>query len=133
MFHFQGSGKVTVLKIYVVDDEPDILHLTNIVLKKHGYDVHLFSSGVSMLERIDEAKPDLILLDMVMPVLNGIGVIKRLKENPETDSIPIIVFSALAKEDNIKAAKEAGADKYLRKPFVLDELVSTIKDLCGGF
>ena len=121
------------MKIFVVDDEPDILNLVNIVLKKHGFDVRLFSSGVALLDEVIKEKPDLILLDMVMPSLNGIQVIERLKENPATENLPIIVFSALAKEDNVKAALKAGADKYLRKPFVLDELVFNIKELCGGF
>lgn len=110
--------------ILIVDDEPDILRLTSLRLKKLGFDVITAVDGKQALDVIRNEKPDLVLLDLALPLLNGDEVCKRIKKDEKVKHIPIILFTAHSDTMTAEKAKEFGADDYIIKPFDPDELIA---------
>jgi len=116
-------------KVLVVDDEDRILRLMEALLTPLGYEVLLAHDGEDAVQKVREIPPDLILLDIMMPKMNGFEVARRLKENENTQIIPIVMVTALtAVEDRIKAL-EAGADDFLTKPVDKTELKARVHSL----
>ncbi|MCC6804161.1 MAG: response regulator [Anaerolineae bacterium] len=114
-------------KILVVDDDIDSLKLIGLMLQRNGYEVVAANSGTQALTRASADKPDLIILDIMMPDMNGYEVSRRLRRNQETANIPIIMFTAKTLIDDKVAGFEAGADDYLTKPTHPAELASRVK------
>ncbi|WP_347488758.1 response regulator transcription factor [Desulfoscipio sp. XC116] len=115
------------LKILVVDDEKNILELISYNLKREGYTVFTAENGLDVLHISEEAKPDLIILDIMLPGKDGIEVCKQLRFNASTSDIPIIILSAKDEEIDKVVALEIGADDYVTKPFSIRELLARIK------
>jgi len=116
-------------RVLAVDDEEQVLHMVKNVLTDYEYEVFLAKDGKEALEMVTEVSPDVILLDIQMPGMNGIEVTKTLKENNETKIIPIVILSVLHNVDYRIEALEAGADDFLRKPFIIQELITRVKTL----
>ena len=114
-------------KILVADDERDIAQSVQIFLEQEGYQVATASDGCEVLECVARERPDAIILDVMMPNMDGIEVLRRLKENTETSSIPIIMLSAKGQDEDVTEGWRSGADLYLRKPFVPVQLLAFIK------
>ncbi len=114
-------------KILVVDDERQIVKLVEINLKKHGYDVVCAYDGVEALEKVDSEKPDMLVLDVMMPRMNGFDVLKRLQANPETEHIPVIMLTAKAQDADIFQGWQSGVSSYLTKPFNPRELLTFVE------
>jgi DNA-binding response OmpR family regulator len=117
-------------KILVVDDEPDLLKVTLIRLKKTGYEVYSGEDGREVLDIARRVIPDLIILDVYLPGFNGDDVAKILKKDDELKHIPIILISATTRTLDVKA-RECGADGYLIKPFEPEELIGIVKKILG--
>ena len=113
-------------KILVVDDEPDLLRVATFRLKKAGYEVFFAVDGQQALDSTKEYKPDLILLDLLLPDISGEEVCKRIKADVELERIPVIIFTAITDKIDEKS-KSCGADDYLIKPFAIEELLGKIK------
>lgn len=116
-------------KILVVDDDIDSLKLIGLMLQRQGYEVIAANTGSQALARVHNDHPDLIILDVMMPDMNGYDVCKRLRTNPDTQSIPIIMFTAKTLIDDKVAGFEAGADDYLTKPTHPAELAARVKQM----
>jgi CheY-like chemotaxis protein/MinD-like ATPase involved in chromosome partitioning or flagellar assembly len=114
-------------KILVVDDDIDSLKLIGLMLQRNGYEVIAANAGNQALARAASDHPDLIILDIMMPDMNGYEVSRRLRRNPDTQNIPIIMFTAKTLIDDKVAGFEAGADDYLTKPTHPAELASRVK------
>ena len=114
-------------KILVVDDELDAVELLSIRLKSSGYDVISALDGNACFKKASEEKPDLIILDILMPKINGFEVCKRLKERNETKDIPVIMLTALTKEQDLSKGLEQCADCFITKPFNPEDLLYEIK------
>lgn len=114
-------------KILIVDDDIDSLKLIGLMLQRHGYEVVAASAGTQALSKAMADHPDLIILDIMMPDMDGYEVCRRLRSNPETRPIPIIMFTAKTLVDDKVAGFEAGADDYLTKPTHPAELASRVK------
>ncbi len=114
-------------KILVVDDDIDSLKLIGLMLQRNGYEVVAANNGTQALARASSDHPDLIILDIMMPDMNGYEVSRRLRRNPDTKAIPIIMFTAKTLIDDKVAGFEAGADDYLTKPTHPAELASRVK------
>jgi two-component system, OmpR family, alkaline phosphatase synthesis response regulator PhoP len=114
------------MKILVVDDEENIRKLVNYNLLLDGYDVVMAVDGKEGLEKAVSEKPDLILLDIMMPEIDGLEVCSRLKKNPETRHIPIFMLSAKGQMQDLEDAFEVGADNYITKPFDVSKLSEII-------
>ena len=115
--------------ILVVDDENDILEMTSIMLDDVGYDVLTASNGETAIEMVKNNNIDLILLDAVMPGMNGLDVCRTLKRNIKTRSTPIIIFSALGNGLDMMLENRDKADAYLSKPFTKKGLLEKISAL----
>ncbi len=116
-------------KIMVVDDEPQILTLVKIMFEMKGYQVSEAKSGAECLRKLKNEKPDLILLDIMMPGEDGWEILKEIKKDKETKDIPVVMFSVRTSKDSIKKSLEYGADAHINKPFDLDYLLNQVKSL----
>jgi DNA-binding response OmpR family regulator len=116
-------------KVLVVEDKPDELEITRLSLEEAGYAIGTASNGVEALKKVRTVSPDLILLDVMMPGMNGLDVCKNLRKNPDTASIPILMLTGLRSCFNQLAAFESGATDYLTKPFIPEELISKVEKL----
>ena len=119
-------------KIFIADDESGFVSTLKSRLEFEGFEVTTAPDGKAALEQIPGEAPDLILLDVMMPAVNGYQVCRELKENPDTKSIPILMLTAKSQESDKFWGMEAGADAYLTKPFDMDELIEKIGALLGG-
>jgi two-component system alkaline phosphatase synthesis response regulator PhoP len=115
-------------KILIVDDEPDLLKVILIRLKKTGYEVFGGADGQEALELAHQIIPDLIILDVYLPIINGDDVAKKLKKDDELKHIPIILISATTITLD-ERAMECGADGYLTKPYEHEELIGMIESV----
>ena len=118
-------------KILVIDDEPDILTMVARRLKANQYQVTTAGSGEEGLELAKKYLPDLVLLDYVMPDMRGDVVLKHLKEDAVLSPVPVVVFTADAKEVKPGEIQKLGASGCLFKPFTTEELLGTIRSLLG--
>lgn len=116
-------------KILIVDDDPELLRLIAFPLHRAGYETLGATDGAQALEKVRNEKPDLMILDIMLPGLDGIEVCKRLRSQPETDTLPIIMLSALTSVDDKIKGLEAGADEYLTKPISPKEVVARVRAL----
>lgn len=113
--------------LYVEDDTEHCLMLNNL-LTSQGFAVETARNGLEGVEKARDWEPDVILLDLLLPLMDGFGVMSSLKENATTQDIPIIVISAWPTADNRKRVREAGAQNFITKPFHVEELVKTIRE-----
>jgi two-component system alkaline phosphatase synthesis response regulator PhoP len=118
-------------KILVVDDEIYIVHILDFSLGMEGYEVVTALDGEQALEKLQSDKPDLIVLDIMMPKLDGYEVCKAIKSDPETRQIPVILLSAKGRNVDQKLGFDVGADDYITKPFSPRKLVERINQLLG--
>jgi DNA-binding response OmpR family regulator len=114
-------------KIVVIEDEADILEVIEYNLKREGYDVVSSQSGEDGLLKIEKAAPDLVLLDLMLPEIDGVELCRKLKSDPLTAAIPVIMVTAKGEESDIVLGLGVGADDYVTKPFSPKELVARVK------
>ncbi|EAW36973.1 diguanylate cyclase domain-containing protein [Lyngbya sp. PCC 8106] len=123
----EPSVQVTRAKILVVDDLPENLRLLQDILVQQGYDVRFANSGKLALLSLSRFQPDLILLDIMMPDLDGFTVCQQLKANRETENIPVIFMSALDDGSNKVKGFQVGGNDYITKPFITEEVLARIR------
>jgi len=116
-------------KILVVDDEPDIVRVITKTLEVNGYEVITANDGQEGLEKAKTEKPDLIVLDLMLPKIDGYKVCGLLKKDTRYVKTPIILFTAKAQAKDVKLGEEVGADAYITKPFEAEVLLSKIEEL----
>ncbi|WZL72028.1 response regulator [Clostridiaceae bacterium 35-E11] len=113
-------------KILIVEDEKNIVLSLKMYLKKEGYDIKVARNGIDALKAVQEDIPDLILLDILMPNMNGYLVCEALKDDMETKHIPVIFMSAKSQEKDLNKAFEVGGSDYIIKPFTHEEIKKLI-------
>jgi two-component system alkaline phosphatase synthesis response regulator PhoP len=126
-----GGERVSKGRILVVDDEIYIVHILDFSLGMEGYEVLTALDGEQALERVRNDKPDLIVLDIMMPKLDGYEVCRTIKADPETRNIPVILLTAKGRNVDQKMGFDVGADDYITKPFSPRKLVERINSLLG--
>jgi len=114
-------------RVLIVEDEPDIRELVVHHLKREGYQVSAAASGEEALRQVREAPPDLVLLDLMMPAMNGLEVCRRLRQDPATATLPIVMLTAKGDEVDRVIGLEIGADDYVVKPFSPKELLARVR------
>ena len=114
-------------RILLVEDEKNIILGVRTCLDAVGYEVEVAENGEEAMELIEQGHPDLILLDLMLPKVNGFEVLESLKTDPGTGSIPVVVLTAKAEEEDRLRATELGADAYMTKPFRPQELWDVLK------
>jgi len=115
-------------RILAVDDTPDNLILVQTILESEGFEMDLVADGLSALQQITQSPPDLILLDVMMPGIDGYEVTRRIRSNTELPYIPILLITAFT-ESSVVEGLDAGADDFIRKPFDTDELLARVRSL----
>jgi DNA-binding response OmpR family regulator len=123
------SNPPTPRKILVADDEPDVLNLVELNLQRAGFEVLKAENGERALQIAREQHPALVVLDLMMPGLNGLDVTKQLKKDPKTSGIPILMLTARADEVDRIVGLELGADDYVTKPFSPREIVLRVQSV----
>ncbi len=123
------STKSTIM---VVDDDPDLVDILRARLEQREFNVMGVYSGSQALAGLEKQKPNLIVLDIMMPKMDGLEVLRRLKAAPETSSIPIILLTALDEDEDISTGYKMGADHYITKPFKSAHLMTVIDHLLSG-
>ena len=117
--------------VLVADDDEDVLGLVSFRLERSGYEVAAAKDGEEALRLARELSPALVVLDVMMPRLDGYEVTRRLREDEATRGIPVILLTALAQEADVARGFESGADDYLRKPFSPQELAARVQAVLG--
>ncbi|MBL0933783.1 MAG: response regulator [Rhizobiaceae bacterium] len=115
--------------ILVCDDDPLLIELMEFRLRAKGFDVAIARDGAEALQRADEVRPAAVVLDAMMPRVDGFEVLSRLKANAALADIPVIMLTARKSENDIVSALDKGADDYLVKPFIPDELMARLSRL----
>jgi DNA-binding response OmpR family regulator len=116
-------------KVLIVDDEPGIIVALQFLMEQNGYTTMVAFSGEEAVEAVTRHHPDLILLDIMLPVVDGFEVCQRIRENPEWNDIRIVLVTALGSEANVTKGLDLGADAYVTKPFSNADLVAKVKEL----
>jgi two-component system response regulator MtrA len=116
----------------VADDEDDILDLVTTIIERSGHEVVPVRDGAAALAAIHERRPDLVVLDIAMPQVDGLEVLRRLRSDGQTSELPVLLLSARAQEDDVRLAFATGASAYVKKPFSPGELSRRVEDLLGA-
>jgi len=117
--------------VMVVDDNPDIVTIVKTILEGKGYVVQSAYSGQEVFNLLKEQKPDLIILDIMMPQMDGLEVLTRLKGEASTSTIPVILLTAKVQYEDVLGGYKMGADYYITKPFTSTQLLNGINLLLG--
>ncbi len=125
--HFPASNRT----IMVVDDNTDLVEILRITLESKGFNVRCAYSGQELLDSLEKQKPDLILLDIMMPQMDGLEVLTRLKGNPATASIPVILLTAKVQNEDVEKGYKLGTEHYIKKPFTNTQLMTGINRFLG--
>jgi CheY-like chemotaxis protein len=123
------SGRRLVL---VADDEQDILALVTTILERAGYEVLAVRDGAEALAAVRDRRPDLAVLDISMPELDGLEVLRRLRTDTETSELPVVLLSAQAQEADVARGFATGASAYVKKPFSPRDLTERVDELLGS-
>jgi DNA-binding response OmpR family regulator len=119
-------------KVLIVDDEPNIVTALEFLLRRSGYDVQVVTNGAEALAHVESYLPDVVLLDIMMPVKSGYEVCQRMRERPEWRHIKIVMLSAKGREAEVSKGMSLGADLYITKPFSTQELIAAINGFFDG-
>jgi len=125
----EGGGNATVL---IVDDSPTEVHILRGILERNGFSVIVSESGEEGVEEAKRSKPDLVLMDVVMPGLNGFQATRQLSRDPDTNTIPVILVTTKDQETDRAWGLRQGAKEYLVKPVSADELLAKVRALLGA-
>jgi DNA-binding response OmpR family regulator len=118
-------------KVLIVDDETNIVISLEFLMEQAGYDLRIAHNGQQALEQVATFEPDLILLDVMMPHINGFDVCRRVRENPAWQNIKIIMLTAKGREVEVTKGLALGADAYITKPFSTKELLAQVRHILG--
>jgi two-component system, cell cycle response regulator DivK len=118
-------------KVLIVDDSHMIRRIVGTILKEIGFEVITAENGKAGCEAARAERPDLIIMDVEMPVMNGIEATARLRSDPSVSAIPILIFTSLGSDEDMRAARDAGACGFLNKPISRDELKDAVSCLLG--
>ena len=127
--HAADKGRNVTKKILIAEDEPSIVVALEYLLQRRGYDVHIARNGDEALKQVEAHVPDLVLLDVMMPLRSGYEVCKRIRERTDWRHIKIVMLSAKGRDAEINKGLAAGADLYVTKPFSTREMVEKITGL----
>jgi len=118
-------------RVLIADDEPNIVTSLEFLMEQAGMEVRVARDGQEAIDLAESVRPDLILLDVMMPVLNGYEVCQRLKSDPKLRHVRVLILSAKGRDVEVAKGRELGADGYITKPFSTRELVSKVRALLG--
>ena len=115
--------------ILIIDDDPDWVRMLSMRLQHEGYQVEVAFDAIQAVTQTIDLKPDLVLLDIIMPAGSGVGVLKNLRENVKTFNIPVIVLTGISDKQTKEAAEKLGISGYFVKPVDMDKLIEKLKEV----
>ena len=115
--------------VLIIEDEPFILEALSFLLEKEGYSLSAFSDGEGCIDFIKEIKPDLIILDMMLPNISGMQILENLRNSHEFQTLPVLMLTAKGQKKDRQAAENAGASLFMTKPFSNDEIIANVHKL----
>ena len=118
-------------RILVADDEPDVVTLVTMLLKPAGHELFVAETGEEAIEQVRSHRPDLVILDILMPGGHGFSVLKTIRGDPELKQTKVLILSSKGYAEDRRRAMEHGADLYMTKPFESDALITTVNQLLG--
>jgi CheY-like chemotaxis protein len=118
--------------ILVADDHADVRVVVKTILERSGFAVELAADGIQALSVVRETPPELIILDIMMPRMNGFEVLAQLRGAPQTRNIPVMLLTAKSLGDDVTAGFRLGADYYIAKPFEVQQLINAVRTLLGS-
>ena len=116
-------------RIFVIDDDPELLMMVGMILRRAGHETILASDSVEGAERLIKEKPDLLILDLMMPHMSGFEVCRKIRSTPDVSELPIMILTARIQENDREAAFESGATDYMTKPITSRQLTSRVQQL----
>ena len=116
-------------RIFVIDDDPELLMMVGMILRRAGHETILASDSVEGAERLIKEKPDLLILDLMMPHMSGFEVCRKIRSTPDVSELPIMILTARIQENDREAAFESGATDYMTKPITSRQLTSRVAQL----
>ena len=119
-------------RVLIADDEPNIVISLEFLMEQAGYEIKVASNGQEALDLSASFRPDLVLLDIMLPLKSGYEVCQQLKSDPDTRAIKVIVLSAKGRDVEVAKARELGADAYITKPFSTRDLVARVREMLGA-
>lgn len=128
----KGTGAVAINKkhVLVVDDDSELLQLVDVLLSRIGVDCTMAENAAIALHYLRTAqRPDVLILDLMLPDVSGLEFLRQIRTKPSFDDMPILILSALIEPDRIRSALDAGADRYLTKPYIANNLVTVVQDI----
>jgi two-component system phosphate regulon response regulator PhoB len=118
--------------VLVAEDDPDIRELVALKLGQNGFEVRAVGDGLAALEALRLNRPDLVILDVMMPGMSGLDVCRRLRADPDTRGTPVILLTARAQQADLLTGTDVGADDYVTKPFSPTDLLGRVRAVLGG-
>jgi DNA-binding response OmpR family regulator len=115
--------------VLIVDDEPSIAMSLEFIMEKQGYETHVVGDGAEALRRIEEAPPDVVLLDVMLPTYDGFEVCRRIRERDEWADLKVLMITAKGREEDVKRGLALGANGYVTKPFAIKDVVAKVEGL----
>lgn len=119
-------------RILAVDDEANVRRIVQVILTRAGYQVTLAGDGVEGLGKVKDEQPDLVVLDVMMPHMDGFEMLRRMKADPETSAVKVVMLTARAQDADIFEGERMGADLYLTKPFNPNDLLQAVNQLLAS-
>ncbi len=129
---FPGTMSQKQKTVLIVDDEPNIVISLEFLLERDGWRVLIARDGQEALDAVQRERPDLVLLDVMLPRLSGYDVCQRIRDNPAWSSVRVLMLTAKGREVEMAKGLALGADGYVTKPFSTDELLARVRALLGG-
>ncbi len=114
-------------RVVVVDDDPDVLNLVSILLQRIGVQASTFADGRSAIRYLAQETPDLIILDLMLPDVDGLDILRQIRARARFEAVPVLVLSAKADPDTIRTALDNGADSYVTKLYITNSLVDRVR------
>jgi len=116
-------------RILIVDDEPNIVVSLEFLMKREGFDVAVAADGEAALKSVEEKRPDLVLLDIMLPKKNGFEVCQTIRANPEWQAVKIVMLTAKGRDTEVAKGTALGADAYMTKPFSTKDLIAQVRQM----
>lgn len=118
-------------KVLIVEDEPHIVESLTFLLKREGFEVAALGDGQAALTALEASRPDVLVLDVMLPGLNGFDLLRRVRATPELASLPVLMLTAKGQRRDREIAETAGADRFMTKPFSNAEVVAAVRELAA--
>ncbi|WP_204114745.1 response regulator transcription factor [Shimia biformata] len=119
-------------RVLLIEDEPNIIEAISFILSRDGWEVATHSNGHDAMDAVRRRSPDLVILDVMLPGKSGFEILRELRDDPETDGLPVLMLTARGQNKDREMAEKAGASRFMTKPFSNSDVIEAVRDLVAG-